>query len=272
MPSVKLDHTNFHYRLDGPEDRPLVVLSHALSVSHAMWGFQLPVLTQHFRVLSYDMRGHGETDATGEDLTRGYTLEQMADDVAHLVAKLGHGRFHFVGLSIGSMIGQALALRHTKMLNRLVLACAGTGKPNPEGQKMWDDRVAAIAKGGVESQIEGTLARWLSPEFRAAAPLTTGWIADLIRATPAAGYTGAALAIKRMDIPGNELETLRLPTLCIAGEKDPGATVAAVSALRDRIQGARLAVIEGGYHLCNVEKPHDFNEAVLGFLLEGDAD
>ena len=77
MPSVKLDHTNFHYRLDGPEDRPLVVLSHALSVSGAMWRDQLPVLTQHFRVLSYDMRGHGQTDATGEDLTRGYTLEQM---------------------------------------------------------------------------------------------------------------------------------------------------------------------------------------------------
>jgi 3-oxoadipate enol-lactonase len=272
MPSVRLDSTNFHYRLDGPEDRPLVVLSHALSVSGAMWGFQLPVLTRHFRVLSYDMRGHGQTDATGEDLTRGYTLEQMADDVANLVAKLGHGRFHFVGLSIGSMIGQVLALRHRNALNRLVLCCAGTGKPNAEQQKMWDDRVAAIAKNGVTSQVEGTLARWLSAEFRAAAPATTEWIADLIRGTPAAGYAGAALAIKRMDIPGDKLETLRLPTLCIAGEKDPGATVAAVSALRDRIQGARLTVIEGGYHLCNVEKPHPFNEAVLGFLLEGDAD
>jgi 3-oxoadipate enol-lactonase len=158
------------------------------------------------------------------------------------------------------------------MLNRLVLACAGTGKPNADQQKMWDDRVAAIAKDGVGSQVEGTLARWLSPEFRAAEPETTAWIADLIRATPAAGYTGAALAIKRMDIPGDELETLRLPTLCIAGEKDPGATVAAVSALRDRIQGARLTVIAGGYHLCNVEKPLDFNRAVLDFLLEGDAD
>jgi 3-oxoadipate enol-lactonase len=272
MPSVKLDSTNFHYRLDGPEDRPLVVLSHALSVSHAMWRPQLPVLAQHFRVLSYDMRGHGQTDATGEDLTRGYTLEQMADDVAELVAKLGHGRFHFVGLSIGSMIGQVLALRHGKMLDRLVLACAGTGKCGPEAQKNWDDRVAAIAKDGVESQIEGTLARWLSPEFRKAAPETAQWVADLIRATPAAGYIGAALAIRRMDIPGAELETLRLPVLCIAGEKDPGATVAAVSALRDRIQGARLTVIAGGYHLCNVEKPDDFNEAVLGFLLEGDAD
>lgn len=272
MPSVKLDSTHFHYRLDGPEDRPLVVLSHALSVNHAMWGFQLPLLSRHFRVLSYDMRGHGQTDATGQDLTRGYTLEQMADDVAALVAKLGHGRFHFVGLSIGSMIGQVLALRHRPMLDRLVLACAGTGKPNAEQQKMWDDRVAAIAAGGVGSQVEGTLARWLSPEFRAAAPLTTAWIADLIRATESAGYIGAALAIKRMDIPGAALEKLRLPVLCIAGEKDPGATVAAVSALRDRIQGARLTVIEGGYHLCNVEQPHAFNEAVLGFLLEGDAD
>jgi 3-oxoadipate enol-lactonase len=158
------------------------------------------------------------------------------------------------------------------MLDRLVLCCAGTGKPNADQQKMWDDRVAAIGANGVASQVEGTLGRWLSPEFRAEAPQTTAWIADLIRATPAAGYIGAALAIKRMDVPASGLETLRLPTLCIAGEKDPGATVAAVSALRDRIQGARLQVIEGGYHLCNVEKPHAFNEAVLGFLLEGDAD
>jgi 3-oxoadipate enol-lactonase len=272
MPDVRIEGTNFHYRLDGPEDRPLVVLSHALSVSHAMWGFQLPVLAAHYRVLSYDMRGHGQTDAAGEDLTRGYTLEQMADDVVHLAAKLGHGRFHFVGLSIGGMIGQALALRHRKLLDRLVLCCAGTGKPNAEQQKMWDDRVAAIRKDGAAGQVEGTLGRWFSPEFRREAPKTMAWIADQIRATEATGYVGAALAIKRMDVSATELESLRLPTLCLAGENDPGAPPAAVGALRDRIQGARFTVIKGGYHLCNVEKPHDFNEAVLGFLLEGDAD
>jgi len=272
MPSVRIDDTNLHYRLDGPEDRPLVVLSHALSVDHSMWGYQLPLLSQHFRVLSYDMRGHGKSDATGEDLGRGYTLEQLADDVANLTAKLGHSRFHFVGLSIGSMIGQVMALRHRKLLNRLVLCCSGTGKPTPEQQKMWDDRLASIAKDGVAPQVEGTLGRWFSPEFRQAAPQTVGWIADLIRATEGAGYIGAGHAIKRMDVPAAELETLRLPTLVIAGEKDPGAPVAAASILRDRIQGARFAVISGGYHLCNIEKPHDFNEAVLGFLLEGDAD
>jgi 3-oxoadipate enol-lactonase len=272
MPNVKIEGTSFHYRLDGPEDRPLVVLSHALAVDHSMWGYQLPLLTQHYRVLSYDMRGHGKTDATGEDLTRGYTLEQLADDVVRLVAKLGHSQFSYVGLSIGGMIGQVLALRHGKLLHRLVLCCAGTGKPSPEQEKMWDDRLAAIGKNGTASQVDGTLARWFSAQFMAAAPHVKDWIAGLIRATPAAGYVGAGHAIRRMDISAEELHTLRLPTLVIAGEKDPGATVASAETLRSRIQGGQLAVIQGGYHLCNIEKAHDFNEALLGFLLAGDAD
>jgi 3-oxoadipate enol-lactonase len=272
MPSVRIDGTNFHYRLDGPEDRPLVVLSHALAVDHSMWGYQLPLLTRHYRVLSYDMRGHGRTDATGEDLVRGYTMEQLADDVVNLVAKLGHGRFSYVGLSIGGMIGQRLALRHGKMIHRLALCCTGTGKASPEQEKMWEDRLAAVSQDGTASQVDGTLARWFSAEFMQRAPNVKGWIADLIRATPAAGYVGAGHAIRRMDTRAEELGTLRIPTLVVAGEKDPGATVEAAETLRGRIQGAQLAVIKGGYHLCNIEKAHDFNEALLGFLLEGDAD
>jgi 3-oxoadipate enol-lactonase len=272
MSSVRIDGTNFHYRLDGPENRPLVVLSHALAVDHSMWGYQLPLLARHFRVLSYDMRGHGASDATGEDLTRGYTLDQLADDVVNLTAKLGHSRFHFVGLSIGGMIGQVLALRHRKLLNRLALCCAGTGKPGPDQQKMWDERLALVAKDGTNSQLEGTLPRWFSAEFMAAAPRTVAWIAELIRATPPSGYIGAGHAIKRLDVSAAELEGLRLPVLVVAGEKDPGVTVAAAESLRSHIQGGELVVIPGGYHLCNIEKPHAFNEALLGFLLEGDAD
>ena len=272
MPSLKIDGTSFHYRLDGPEDRPLVVLSHALSVDHTMWGHQLPLLTRHFRVLSYDMRGHGRSDAAGADLSRGYTLEQLADDVAALVAKLGHSRFHYVGLSIGGMIGQVLALRHGRLIDRLVLCCTGTGKPSPEQQTMWEDRLATVARQGPQSQVEGTLGRWLSPEFLAAAPHVRDWIADLIRATPREGYVGAGHAIRRMDIDAAALGTLRHPTLVIAGEKDPGAPVAGAETLRSRIQRAELAVILGGYHLCNVEMPHRFNEVLMSFLLEGAAD
>ncbi|HVO04640.1 MAG TPA: alpha/beta fold hydrolase [Candidatus Cybelea sp.] len=272
MPDIKIDGVNFHYRLDGPEDGPLVVLGHALAVDHSMWGHQLPLLAHRFRVLSYDMRGHGRSDATGEDLSRGYTLEQLADDVAALTAKLGHSRFHYVGLSIGGMIGQVLALRHRALLDRLVLCCTGIAKAAPEQQKMWEERVAAVSRDGTASQVEGTLARWLSTEFMTEAPQARDWIADLIRATPTSGYLGAAGAIRRMDIAPAELERLRLPTLVISGEKDPGATVAAGEALRSRIQGAQFAVIKGGYHLCNVEKPHDFNEVLMGFLTAGHAD
>jgi 3-oxoadipate enol-lactonase len=272
MPDVKIDGTNFHYRLDGPDNAPLVVLSHSLATDHSMWRDQLPVLTRHFRVLSYDMRGHGKTDDTGEDLSRGYTLEQLADDVAHLVAKLGHGRFHFVGLSIGGMIGQVLALRHRQPVMRLVLCCSGTGKPTPEQEKMWEDRLADVAKDGTGPQVEGTLGRWFSPEFLAAQPQVKDWIGGLIAATPRAGYVGAGHAIRRMNIKAEELGSLRLPTLVIAGEKDPGAPVSAAETIRSRIQGAQLLVIKGGYHLCNIEKAQDFNEALLGFLLAGDAD
>jgi 3-oxoadipate enol-lactonase len=269
MPTINIEGTQFRYRLDGPEDRPLVVLSHALSVDHTMWGHQLPLLTRHFRVLSYDMRGHGGSDATGADLSRGYTLEQLADDIANLTAKLGHSRFHYVGLSIGGMIGQILALRHGRLIDKLVLSCTGTGKPSPEQQKMWEDRIAAVAENGPMSQIEGTLARWFSADFLKAAPSVRGWIAALITATPAAGYIGASHAIRRMDIDPAALAALRHPTLVIAGEKDPGSPVAGAETLRSRIQGAQLAVIPGGYHLCNVEMPHVYNEVLLGFLLGG---
>lgn len=272
MAQVRIDGTLFNYRLDGREDRPLVVLSHALASSHEMWGYQLPLLARHFRVLSYDMRGHGQTDAAGEELSGGYTLDLLADDVVNLTAKLGFSRFHFVGLSVGGMIGQVLALRHGKLLDRLVLSSTGTGKPSPEQRAMWDDRLNQVRKFGPASLAEGTLVRWLSPDFLKRAPHVAEWIDGLIRATPSAGYIGTGIAIKEMNIAAEALEKLRLPVLVIAGEKDPGAPVSGAETLRSRIQGAQLAVIPEAMHLCNIEKAHVFNEKLLGFLLAGHAD
>jgi 3-oxoadipate enol-lactonase len=260
--TARINGIDIHYRLDGAEDRPLVVLSHSLATSQAMWGLQIPLLARHFRVLAYDMRGHGRTG----DPQGAYSLEQLADDVAGLVAHLGYGRVHFVGLSIGGMIGQVLSIRHPRLVERLVLASTMTGATDANGAKMWDERIKLVEAKGVESQIEGTIARWLSAEFIKDAPLTTDWIRGLIRATPLAGYIGCGHAIKAMDIRPADLGNLRLPTLVMAGEHDPGATVAVAETIRSRIQGARLAVITGALHLANVEKPHDFNEVLLGFL------
>ncbi len=259
---ARINGIDIRFRLDGAADRPLVVLSHSLATSRDMWGFQLPLLAAHFRVLAYDMRGHGATEASGG----AYTLEQLADDVAGLVAHLGYGRVHFVGLSIGGMIGQVLAMRHPRLVDRLVLSSTMTGAADAAGRKTWDERIKVVEANGVESQVDGTLARWLSADFIRQAPQTADWIRGLIRATPVAGYVGCGHAIKGMNIRAGDLGKLRLPTLVVAGENDPGATVAVAETIRSRIQGARLAVIRGGLHLANVEKPHDFNEALLGFL------
>jgi 3-oxoadipate enol-lactonase len=272
MSQVRIDGTLFNYRLDGRDDRPLVVLSHALASSHEMWGYQLPLLARHFQVLSYDMRGHGASEAAGQELSGGYTLEMLADDVVNLTARLGFGRFHFVGLSVGGMIGQVLALRHAKVLDRLVLSSTGTGKASPEQRAMWDERLNQVRRNGPASLAEGTLLRWFSPDFLKRAPHVAEWIDGLIRGTPAAGYVGTGIAIKEMNIAPEALGTLRLPTLVIAGEKDPGAPVAGAETLRSRIQGAQLTVIPEAMHLCNIEQAHLFNEALLGFLLAGHAD
>lgn len=260
--TARINGIDIRYRLEGADDRPLVVLSHSLATSHEMWGFQIPLLARQFRVLAYDMRGHGRSG----DPQGAYSLGQLADDVAGLVAHLGYGRVHFVGLSIGGMIGQVLALRHPALVERLALCSTVTGSVGADGQKAWDERIALVAAKGVESQVDGTIARWLSPEFVRQAPLTTQWIRDLIRATPTAGYVGCGHAIKGLNIQAADLGKLRMPTLVVAGEKDPGATVTEAETIRSRIQGARLCVIPGALHLANVEKPHDFNEALLGFL------
>jgi 3-oxoadipate enol-lactonase len=130
---------------------------------------------------------------------------------------------------------------------------------------MWDQRIEALRKDGVEGQVQPTLERWLSPEFRARDPETTKWVADLIRATPVTGFIGCAKAIQKLDYT-DQLERIALPTLIIAGEKDPGAPVAAAQAIHEKIEGSQLAVIPNCYHQTPIEAPDAFNRVVDEFL------
>jgi 3-oxoadipate enol-lactonase len=262
MPA-RINGTELAFAVSGRETAPALILAHSLATTRAMWGPQLALLAHHYRVVAYDLKGHGESEAP----KGAYSLEGLADDVAALAQHLGLARFSFMGLSIGGMIGQALALRHGHLLDKLVLCCTLTGAVDEAGKKGWSDRIAAVAKDGPVSQIEPTLARWLSTDFVAASPLTAEWIRDLIRKTPIDGYIGCGEAIKAMNLPAAVLGKISVPTLVLAGEKDPGATPAIADVIRARIPGAALSVVPGGLHLCNIEKPHEFNEATLGFLL-----
>lgn len=255
--------TELHVTLAGDESRPALFLNHSLATNGEMWGLQLPVFARHFRVVAFDMRGHGASATPAGP----YSMDQLADDVVALADHLNLKTFHFLGLSIGGLIGQSLGLRHGARLQKLILSSTFTGPVNAEGRNGWDERIATARADGMKSQIEGTMARWLSAEFQKAAPRSAQWIRDLIAETALNGFAGCAAAIRDMTLEPAALTSIKTPTLVIAGEKDPGATPAAGQRIVEAIPGAQFFVLSGGYHLCNVEFPHRFSERVLEFLL-----
>lgn len=260
MSHITANGIEVNYELSGVPDAPLVTLSHSIATDLSMWGPQVAELNARFRVLRYDTRGHGRTDAPPGP----YSLEQLADDVRALLEALAIERTHFVGISMGGMIGQTLALAHPQLLAGLVLCDTSASLP-PEAGLIWDGRIEAARAGGMEVQVEATISRWFTPGFISANPGAVDSVRAMIRATPADGYIGCAEAIKRLDLL-ERLADITNPTLVLVGAEDPGTPPAAAHAIRQRIPDAGLVVIESASHLCNIEQPEAFNRAVLGFL------
>ena len=251
-----------NYTLDGPSDAPIVTLSHSLAARLEMWEPQLPALTRRFRVLRYDTRGHG-----GSEVPPGaYTLSMLADDVRHLLEALGIARTHFVGLSMGGMIGQTLALQHPEILDRLVLADTASHMP-PETGPVWEERIANVEAHGMAPRVEETIGRWFTAPFVASSPEVVDRIRTLIRTTAPQGFIGCSRAIQRLDLT-DRLGEIEAPTLIVVGANDPGTPVALSEAMQERIPGSKLVVLESAAHLSNVEQAERFNEAVTSFLSE----
>lgn len=237
-----------------------VVLAHAIGCDARMWERLVPVLRDRFRVLAFDARGHGGSPVT----PRPYTLEGLAGDFVRALDKRGIERAHWVGLSMGGMIGQAFALGHPERLGRLVLANTTSGY-GPDGPKMWEARAKAVTEGGMAAIKDAVMARYFSEEFRASQPGVVATVAQRFLEVPAEGYVGCCDAIRDLDFT-SALGNIRARTLVIAGEKDAGTPVAMSEAIAARIPGARLAIIPGAAHLSAVEKKEEFNALVRQFL------
>lgn len=244
--------TEIAYRLDGPENAPAVVLSHSLSTTMDMWRGQVPMLAAKYRVLRYDMRGHGGSAAPQGP----YNFDMLANDVVGLLDHLKIERAAFVGISIGGMIGQGLGINHPGRLSGLVLANT-TSEPPPK--EMWDERIAQVEKGGMESQVQPTLGRWFTEPYRRGNPAVMEWVAGMIRNTPTAGLIGCGRAIQGLGY-ANHLRKITAATLVIAGDQDLGTTTAMGKVIADRIPQALLRVIKGASHISAVEKEADFND------------
>jgi 3-oxoadipate enol-lactonase len=252
-----------YYELHGTPDRedlPWLVFSHSLACNSAMWAPQLDEFTRDFRILAFDTRGHGRSDAPAGP----YTMDELAGDTWRLLKSLGIPSAHFIGLSMGGMIGQALALEHPECVSSLTLADTTSRWP-PGAAAMFGQRAATALTSGMAPLVEGTLARWFTPEFHGSNPAAVARIGEMILTTPVAGYVACSEAIPRIDYT-DRLREIRCPVLVIVGDRDPGTPVAMSQAIHDNAPGSQLEVIDHAAHLSNVEQPEAFNRTLRGFL------
>ena len=247
-----------NYVIEG--EGPVVTMSHSLACNLAMWDEQARALQGRYRVLRFDTRGHGQTSAPAG----AYSLEQMADDLYALLGGLGIKETHFVGLSMGGMIGQVFALKYPEMVQSLVL-CDTTSRYPAAAAPVWQDRIKTAEAKGMEPLVEPTLSRWFTAPFRARRPDLMAQVGAMIRDTPAQGYIGCCHAIPKINVT-DRLAALTCPALVIVGEEDPGTPVEMARDIQAALPSAELAILRSASHLSNLEQLEEFNRVLLRFL------
>jgi 3-oxoadipate enol-lactonase len=255
---IKANGITFNYEIEGPEGAPTVVFSNSLATNLSMWDEQASALKKNFRVLRYDQRGHGGTEATDGR----YNFDLLVADVVALYDALSIKRAHFVGISMGGMTGLALAQKHPNRVDRLA-ACDCGPASSPASAQQWEERIAIAEKEGIEPLVDATARRWFPPEFPEANPAVFQRACEMIRNTPVKGFIGCAGALANFDLrPG--LPGISVPTLLIVGSKD--ATVPGMKVINAGIPGSKLVELEGAGHLSNLEQPAAFTRALQEFL------
>jgi 3-oxoadipate enol-lactonase len=257
---ITVNGISVNYTLEGAASGPVITMSNSLASNLSMWDPQLPALASRYRILRYDTRGHGGTEAP----TGAYSLEELTEDVRALLQALGITRTHFVGLSMGGMIGQIMALKYPQMLQSVVL-CDTMSRVPTEAKPMWEERIHTAETHGMEALVEPTIARWFTAPFRDQRPDVMDKVRTMIRTTPPRGYAGCCSAIAALNLT-DRLPEITLPTLIIVGEDDPGTPVAASRVIHEQIKGSELVILKSAAHLSNLEQPEAFNQALTAFL------
>lgn len=242
-------------RVDGPDSAAAVVFASSLGTTLELWDAQVEAFAGRWRVVRYDHRGHGGSPVEEEP----FDVADLAGDVLSLADELGLERFSFVGLSMGGAVGQWLGANAPDRLDRLVVACTSARFGEPA---QWLERAATVRAQGVASVAEAALGRWFTPELDAE---TVARYREMLCGVPAEGYAGCCEALARWDFR-DQLGRIAVPTLAVAGARDPSTPPAELEAIVAGVPGARLATIEGAAHLANVERSAEFTRAVADHL------
>ena len=258
MQIARLDGVDIHYREDGRPDGAPVLFLNSLGTDLRLWDDVLPHLPDTLRLIRCDKRGHGLSSCPPAP----YSMGSLVTDVERLLDLLDVREAVVVGCSIGGMIAQGLAVKRLDQVRAIVLsntaARIGTAQ-------MWDDRIAAVRSGGIESLADSIMERWFSAAFRAT-PELAAWRAMLVR-QPAEGYVGCSAAISGTDF-FTPTSGLTLPTLAIAGSEDGSTPPDLVRETAGLIKGSRFELMRGAGHLPMVEKPEEYARLLTGFLTE----
>jgi 3-oxoadipate enol-lactonase len=258
MPKAQANGIELYYELAGPADAPVVMLSNSLGTRLEMWQPQMQALAERYRVLRYDSRGHGRSDAPDGP----YTIDMLADDALGLLDALEIERAHFCGLSMGGMVGQVLGARHGDRLISLALCSTACHMP---ARELWDERIRIAKQQGMMALVDGVVERWFTEPFRREPGIAVDRVRQMIIDTPPHGYAACCAAIRDMDL--RELITgIRVPTLIIVGDKDPATPPARAEEIQSRIPGARLEVVPNAAHLLNIEQDVVFDAALMSLL------
>lgn len=239
-------------------EAPVVVLSNSLGSTVSMWDRQLSAFEERFRVVRYDIRGHGASDVPSGP----YSIDDLADDAVRVLDQVGASSAHVVGLSLGGMTGMALAAREPERVDRLVALCTAA---HLAPTSAWRDRAALVRRSGTDAIAEAVVARWYTEPYRRSNPDVVAAAEATVTATSDEGYAGCCEAIAGMDLRP-DLARIAAPTLAIAGADDPATPPKFLAEIAAGVQDGTLLVVEHAAHLANDEQPGAVTDAILEFL------
>lgn len=258
MKFVELDGFRLRYDVIEKTGAPALLLLHPLAANLTLWDPQVEELRQHFTLVRFDARGHGDSTPGP---TAELTMKQLAQDAVAVLDAAGIARAHVCGLSIGGMVAMQMATSWPARVDKLVLCATTPFMPTAE---MWQERINTVRREGVAPLVDGILGRWFTPRFHAEAPEEVNRVRAMLLRTSPQGYVSSAAAIRDMD-QRESIRSISAETLVIAGAHDQGASPAVAEAMAKAIPNARLEILDSA-HLPNIEQRAKFNSTVVEFL------
>jgi len=256
---IKANGININYQVDGREGAPWIVFSNSLATTTAMWDEQAAALKDSFRVLRYDQRGHGQTDAPAGR----YAFDTLLADAIALMDALSIKKAHFAGLSMGGATALGLAQRHAHRFDHIIV-CDSPCQSTPQSAQQWEERIVIAQKQGLDALVEPTVSRWFPPETLAKNPPYLDKVRKMVRETPVNGFIGCGAALADHDY-ATAAASVKLPVLFMVGEKD-GLTPAAMRKLNEKLPGSRYVELPGAGHISNMDRPAEFTKAIRDFI------